>query len=275
MTTPATSTDSRGDGLSLRARLEGVQRRVADAARKTGRQPGDILIVAVTKYAAPEQIRELLTLGHGDFAENRVQSLAKRVAMMDEFSARHQMMADHGGAKVPSRIRWHMIGHLQRNKVKQAVDVVNLIHSVDSLRVAEEIQEAAVRKDKPVEVLLQVNASNEPQKHGVALPAALHLAEQIESMPNMRLRGLMAMGPLTDDQALITDAFERARDCFDEIRKAGSNAKNFDILSMGMSSDFELAIAAGANLVRIGSAIFGPPSPEMLEAERQSAASDR
>lgn len=274
--TPATPTvGGGGDGGSLRARLESVQQRVAEAARKSGRQPGDILIVAVTKYAAPEQIRELLTLGHGDFAENRVQSLAKRVAMMDEFIARHQLLADHGGAKVPRRIRWHMIGHLQRNKVKQAVDVVNLIHSVDSLRVAEEIQEAAARRDKPVEVLLQVNASNEPQKHGVALPAALHLAEQIESMSNMRLRGLMAMGPMTGDQALIADAFERARDCFDEIRKAGSNVKNFDILSMGMSGDFELAIAAGANLVRIGSAIFGPPSPEMLEAEGQSAASDR
>lgn len=256
---------------TLRARFESVKQRVADAARRAGRRPDDVLIVAVTKFAAPEHIRELLLLGHADFAENRVQQMAQRAAMMNEFVERHRTVAASLGAAVPSRIRWHMVGHLQRNKVRQVLDLAALIHSVDSLRVAEEIQDHAARRESAVEVLLQVNASQEPQKFGVALPAAVHLAEQIDSMMNVRLRGLMAMAPLTGDAVQIKESFARARECFDDIRKAGMR-KHFDILSLGMSNDFEMAIEAGANLVRIGSAIFGPPQPgEADEGDDQEA----
>lgn len=153
--------------------------------------------------------------------------------------------------------RWHMVGNLQRNKAKKCLDVTRLIHSVDSLRLIEEIHAWAYKKDQEVDVLLQVNCSGESQKGGCAPAAALHLAETIDSMVHLRLRGLMTMGPLTDDPENARPAFQLCHDLFEEIRKAGIAEGRFQYLSMGMSDDFEIAIECGANIVRIGSAIFG------------------
>ncbi|MCC6908316.1 MAG: YggS family pyridoxal phosphate-dependent enzyme [Phycisphaerales bacterium] len=242
---------------TLKERYEDVKRRVESAALSAGRRAEDVLIVAVTKYASPEQIRELIEMGHADFGENRVQQLTRRVAAVEEFLERHKTMTPSRPVSLPPKVRWHMIGHLQRNKVKKALELTTLIHTVDTLRLAEEIQECALRREAPVDVLMQVNASFERQKSGVAMPAAAHLAEQIDSMVHLRLRGLMTMAPLTDDREAIRGAFERCADCFGEIRKQGIGGKAFNILSMGMTSDFEIAIECGANLVRIGTAIFG------------------
>ena len=234
--------------------------RVAAAARRSGRSPEDVLVVAVTKYAQPEQIRQLLEMGHSDFAENRVQHLADRVALVDTFIERHRILRPTHEVHLPERVRWHMIGHLQRNKVKKVFDQVTLVHSVDTLRLAEEIQDVGMRKDRTMDVLLQVNCSFEKSKFGIALPAARHLAELIDTMVFVRLRGLMTMAPYTDDRHVIRGTFERCRDVLDDVRKAGIGGPACNILSMGMTNDFEIAIECGANVVRIGSAIFGEPT---------------
>lgn len=260
---------------SLKERYEAVCARIAAAAARVSRNPREIMLVAVTKTAEPDQIRELMRLGHQDFGENRVQQLIQRAAIIDEWLQRHRTMVQTTSAKsnasellaedgpgTPPAARWHMIGHLQRNKARKVVETSRLIHSVDNLRVAEEIQAIAVKRDKPVDVLLQVNCSGERQKFGCAIPAAPHLAEQIETMLNVRLRGLMTMAAYSEDAADSRPAFGRLRELFEEIRDSGAVSPHFNILSMGMSNDFEIAIEEGANLVRVGSAIFGASSSE-------------
>lgn len=253
--------------MIVRERFEDVRKRVADAAVRSGRRPEDVLIVAVTKGAAIEQVREIIDAGHGDLGESRVNSLAQRVAVIEEYLERHRTMTSTRQATPPPKVRWHLIGTLQRNKVKKALEYAHLIHSVDTLRLAEEIQDRAVGRDRPAEILLQVNASHEKQKHGFPIAAAVHVAEQIDSMINLKLRGLMTMGPLSEDAVRTRAAFEQAREVFDEIRRAGIGGGDFNLLSMGMSGDFETAIECGANVVRIGSAIFGPTQDDEDQEE--------
>ncbi|HSU69066.1 MAG TPA: YggS family pyridoxal phosphate-dependent enzyme [Tepidisphaeraceae bacterium] len=243
----------------LAEKLDQVRERIAQAAAKAKRDPGEITLVAVTKTAAPEQIREILQLGVADLGESRVQVLAQRAAQLNEFVARR---AVHGDGGFPDKIRWHLIGHLQRNKVKQVLPIVTMIHSIDSLRLAEELDTQAAKAGKRVPVLLQVNASEEPSKFGVAVGAAVHLAEQIDSMPNLQFVGLMTMGPLDVPEAKVRQAFSRTREIFEEMRWHKIGGANLRHLSMGMSNDFELAIAEGSTMVRIGSELFGGKSAD-------------
>ena len=239
----------------LAEKLLEVQDRIASAAQKAKREPTEITLVAVTKTAAPEQVREILQLGIADLGESRVQVLTQRAAQLNEFLSRR---VTHGGeGAYPEKIRWHMIGHLQRNKVKAVLPLVSLIHSVDSLRLAEELDAQAEKLGRKIALLLQVNASEEPSKFGVAVGAAVHLAEQIDSMPNLQLVGLMTMGPLETPEAKVRQAFARTREIFEEMRWHKIGGANLRHLSMGMSDDFELAIAEGSTMVRIGSALFG------------------
>lgn len=243
--------------------------RVADAAARSGRTLQDVIIVAVSKYAEPDQIKALVDLGHRDFGENQVQQLIQRQAILAEYierlkvldATRRSLPGDSllpkGGA-APG-IRWHMIGHLQRNKARKVAELVRLIHSVDSLRLAEELQQIALKRDVPIEVLVQVNCSGEESKFGCPVPAALPLAEQIDTMVNVRVRGLMTMAPLVSDPEEARPVFARARELFEEFQRAGVGEGHCNLLSMGMSNDFEVAIEEGANVVRIGSAIFGEP----------------
>src|SRR4029079_8038092 len=157
----------------LAEKLEEVKGRIAEAATKARREPGEVTLVAVTKTAAPEQIREAVQLGVADLGESRVQVLTQRAAQMNEY---HQRRLAHRGCParsgpLPAKIRWHMIGHLQRNKVKPVLPLVSLIHSIDSLRLAEEIDGQAAKLDRRVPVLMQVNAGEEAQKYGVAVGA--------------------------------------------------------------------------------------------------------
>ncbi len=149
-----------------------------------------------------------------------------------------------------------MIGHLQRNKVRQVLPITSLIHSVDTLRLAEEINASAAKLNLCPKVLLQVNISNEPQKYGVPIGAATHLAEQIETLPNIKLVGLMTMAPLTHNKDVVRACFVRARELFVEMRGEKIVGPEFTELSMGMSSDYEVAVEEGATILRIGSAIF-------------------
>ncbi|MBX3353791.1 MAG: YggS family pyridoxal phosphate-dependent enzyme [Phycisphaeraceae bacterium] len=275
-----TETDNRqGPGVGdpvLRERYETVRARIARAASRIGRNGSDVMLVAVTKHADPSQIRDLIAMGHRDFGENRVQNLVQRAAMAEEFLARARTLKGVAGegassAAASEGVRWHMIGTLQRNKVKKAIELSRLIHTVDNLRLAEEIHAFAVKRKEPVEVLLQVNCSFEAQKGGIAIAAAMPLAEQIESMVNVRLRGLMTMAAYSDNPEDARPAFQRLRELFEEMRKRGYSDGRFNILSTGMSGDFEVAIEEGSNLVRVGSAIFGeaPANADEPDDERE------
>jgi PLP dependent protein len=238
----------------LADKLDDIRARIAAAAAKARRDPAEITLVAVTKTAAPEQIREILQLGVTDLGESRVQVLTQRAAQLNEFFQRRTILGDPSSAQ---KIRWHLIGHLQRNKVKAVLPLVQMIHSIDSLRLAEELDIQAAKLARKIPVMLQVNASEESTKFGVAVGAAVHLAEQIDSMPNLQMCGLMAMGPLDAGEEKIRHTFARAREIFEEMKwhKIGGPALRH--LSMGMSHDFESAIAEGATILRIGSALFG------------------
>lgn len=248
---------SEGDLLH---RYAEVRDRVETAAAKAGQQ---VLLVAVTKYAEPEQILQLVQAGHRDFGENRVQQLLQRAPMIDEQVSRMRAMgaalgSDSRGKQEP--VRWHMIGQLQKNKARQVADACRLIHSVDSLRVAEELQEVGLKRDKPVEILLQVNCSGEAGKAGCPSPAVLHVVEQIHSMIHLKLRGLMTMAPEGVSGQEARPVFARCRELFEDVKQETPVDQSFNILSMGMSGDYEAAIEEGANLVRVGSSIFGEAS---------------
>ena len=267
---------------TLAERYGEVRGRVAAAAARSGRTPEDIFLVAVSKTADPEDIRALIDMGHVDFGENRVMQMVQRAAMFEEYAARARTYAKRSlresiltldaarsgrtGESAPA-LRWHLIGHLQRNKARKAIEVARLIHSVDSLRLAEELQTLALKRDSVVEVLVQVNCSNEPQKYGCPVPAAAALCEQIDTMVHVRVRGLMTMAALGETPEQARPAFARCRELFEEIRKTGISEGRFNLLSMGMSGDYEVAIEEGANIVRVGSAIFGAPAGPELEDE--------
>ncbi len=286
---PTSAPTSSISSSELRARYAEVCARVEAATKKSGRQPGSVILVAVTKHAAPEQVRTLIEAGHRDFGENRVQHLIQQAAMVDEFLSRQKihagtrrissadslfasgsapMLAPAAG-KGADAVRWHMIGHLQRNKARKVVEFVRLVHSVDSLRIAEELQAIAMRRDETVEVLLQVNCSGEQSKFGCPIAATVALADQINTMANLRLRGLMTMAEFAETPEEARPAFSRLRDLYEDCQRSGAvDSKAFNILSMGMTNDYEVAISEGANIVRVGTAIFGTPAtpePDLIE----------
>ena len=249
----------------LAEKLDEVKTRIFEAATKAKRDPGEVTLVAVTKTAGLEQIRETISLGVLDLGEGRAQQLVQRAAQLGE-SQRRQSFGDTAPVAA-DKVRWHMVGHLQRNKVKQVLPVTSLIHSIDSLRLAEELDAIAEKAGKKAPVLLQVNASEEGQKSGVAVGAALHLAEQIASMDHVQLLGLMTMAAFDAPEPAVRQTFSRTREVFEEIRwqKIGGPAMRH--LSMGMSNDFELAIAEGATMVRIGTSLFGGKVMDHEESE--------
>ena len=249
----------------LGEKLHEVQERIAKACAKAKRQPSEVTLIAVTKTAAPEQIREILQLGVGDLGEGKAQQLSQRAMQLNEF---YQRRKQHGDEEMPAKLRWHMIGHLQRNKVKMVLEVASLVHSIDSLRLAEELDIQAGKKDKRLPVLLQLNASEEASKFGVAVGASVHLAEQIDSMPNLQLLGLMTMAEHEESPEKIRHTFARTREIFEELKFNKIGGTSLKHLSMGMSHDYEAAIAEGATMIRIGTALFGGKlSDEVMEKE--------
>jgi pyridoxal phosphate enzyme (YggS family) len=232
-------------------RIKHVKETIDFICARVGRDPREVKLVIVTKSATVEGIKEVIRLGFRDLGENRVQQLKKVSAWVTEF-----LNAPESNSAPTKKVNWHMIGHLQRNKVRQVLPIVSLIHSVDTLRLAEEINASAPKLGLCPRILLQVNTSDEPQKYGVRVGAATHLAEQIETLPNLKLVGLMTMAPLTHNKDLIRASFVRARELFIEMRGERIVGPEFTELSMGMSSDYEVAIEEGATILRIGSAIF-------------------
>lgn len=228
-----------------------VEQRIQSACDRAGRSRESVTLVAVTKYASLDIVRMMVDLGITDLGESRVQELTKRAAAVNESLARRTREAT-----ATARPRWHLVGHLQRNKVKAALPWVDLIHSVDSLRLAEEIDLQSGKLGRITPILLQVNASEESSKGGVAVAAATHLGEQIRSLEYIELCGMMAMGPLSDDETRVRSVLERVQELFEEMIGERVCGPAFKELSLGMSRDFELAIEMGATFVRIGSALF-------------------
>lgn len=237
--------------IKISERIKRLKDKINSVCARIGRDPAEVKLVVVTKSASVEAVKEVISMGFSELGENRVQQLKKVSVQIDEF-----LNGASDNANLPEKINWHMIGHLQRNKVRQVLPITSLIHSVDTLRLAEEINASAPRLNLCPKVLLQVNTSNEPQKYGVPVGAATHLAEQIETLPNLKLVGLMTMAPLTHNKDIVRDCFVRARELFVEMRGEKIVGPGFNELSMGMSSDYEIAIEEGATILRIGSAIF-------------------
>jgi hypothetical protein len=239
---------------ALRNRIEANLGRVRDniesVCARCGRRAQEIALVAVTKSAEMEAIQAAVEAGLTQLGESRVQQLAERAGQL---AAWLQVRSVRGGGQ---KVRWHMVGHLQRNKVKAVLDAVEVIHSVDSLRLAEEINLRAERAGRVIDVLVQVNCSQEPQKFGCPVGAAIHLAELVCTLRNLRLIGLMTMGPLAGGPEAARPAFVRLRELFEEMRNEKIGGADFRHLSMGMSQDYPIAIEEGATILRIGSAIF-------------------
>ena len=231
----------------LQKNLATIRERIAAACDKASRSPEKVTVVAVTKTADLDTVKSLVEIGLTDIGESRAQQLNERVEELSAWLQRRRTEAS---------VRWHMIGHLQRNKVRHVLGAADVIHSVDSLRLAEEINSRAEKDDRTVDVLLQVNCAEEPQKSGCAVGAATHLAELICTLKRLRLIGLMAMAPLSDEPEDARFAFARLRELFEEMRSEKIGGEAFVHLSMGMSQDYAVAVEEGATMLRIGTAIF-------------------
>ena len=223
----------------LRDNLLEVEKRIAEACKRAGRNRDDVTLVAVSKTKPISMLEEVYDCNIRHFGENKVQELVEKYEQM------------------PSDINWHMIGHLQRNKVKAVVDKATLIHSVDSVRLAEAIEQEAAKKNIDVDILVEVNVAEEDSKFGLKTDDVLPIIETISKFPHVHIKGLMTIAPFVENP-------EENRAVFAQLRKLSVDiaSKNIDnvsvgILSMGMTNDFEVAIEEGATIVRVGTAIFG------------------
>jgi hypothetical protein len=219
--------------VSIRDGVEAVRGRIAAACQRAGRNTADVTLIAVTKVFPASYVTEALAAGVTDIGENRVQEAKEKKPLVDDRSG---------------QARWHLIGHLQTNKAKDAVRLFDVIHTVDSVALGEKLARAADGEKKRQDVLLQVNIGDEPQKSGAAKGEVEALARALAAIPSLRLRGLMAIPPV--------GTADESRPYFRELRTL-RDALGLEHLSMGMSEDFEAAIEEGATLVRVGRAIFG------------------
>lgn len=226
--------------IDIETNLKEVYERIEVAAKRAGRNPEEIKLIAVSKTKPVEYINKAVSLGVTDIGENKVQEV------MDKYDC-------------SDPVNWHFIGHLQRNKVKYIIDKVSMIHSVDSLRLAKEIDHRAKSKDLVMDVLIQVNSAEEESKFGISLNETIPLMEEIlEQCPNIRIQGLMCIAPAAENPDDIRIYFRQVRDLFQKITSEMEHENlNMKYLSMGMTHDFEAAIMEGSNMVRVGTAIFG------------------
>lgn len=216
-----------------------IEKKVEQACIRAGRKKEDVTLIAVSKTKPISMIQELLPLGVRNFGENKVQELTEKEELL------------------PKDIRWHMIGHLQRNKVKYVVGKACMIHSVDSLRLAEEISKEALKKQISVPILVEVNVAGEESKFGVSVQEAPSLIEQICCLPGLQVKGLMTIAPYVEDPEENRIVFRNLRKLSVDIREKNFDNVTMDILSMGMTGDYEVAIEEGATHVRVGTGIFG------------------
>ena len=219
--------------------LEQVRKNIDEACRMAGRDPKEVTLIAVSKTKPVSMLKEAYDAGARCFGENKVQ----------EFMDKHPQL--------PEDIQWHMIGHLQRNKVKYIVDKVSMIHSVDSLRLAQTIEQEAAKHNVCVPVLLEVNVAQEESKFGLKMDEVLPLIETIADFPHIKVQGLMTIAPYVENAEDNRDFFRQLKKLSVDIEAKNINNVSMSVLSMGMTGDYQVAVQEGATMVRVGTGIFG------------------
>ena len=224
--------------MSIKENLDLINEKITIAAEKSGRKREDVLLLAVSKTIDVPRIKEAVDLGLVDLCENKPQEINWKYFEIEN-------------------VRWHQIGHLQTNKVKYIIDKVCLIHSVDSLKLAEEISKRAKAKDITMDVLVEINIAGEEAKSGVPLSEAEELAVEISKLDNIRVKGLMTVAPFVENPEDNREYFKQMKKLFVDIKEKNYNNIDMQYLSMGMTNDYEIAVEEGANIVRIGTGLFG------------------
>lgn len=219
--------------------LEQVRKNIDEACRMAGRDPKEVTLIAVSKTKSVSMLKEAYDAGARCFGENKVQEI------MDKHP------------QLPEDIQWHMIGHLQRNKVKYIVDKVSMIHSVDSLRLAQTIEQEAAKHNVCVPVLLEVNVAQEESKFGLKMDEVLPLIETIADFPHIKVQGLMTIAPYVENAEDNRDFFRQLKKLSVDIEAKNINNVSMSVLSMGMTGDYQVAVQEGATMVRVGTGIFG------------------
>lgn len=225
--------------MDVKENYKAVEEKVQKACQKAGRDRSEVTLIAVSKTKPAGLIEELLPLGVKDFGENKVQELTSKYE------------------ELPKDLHWHLIGHLQRNKVKYIIDKACLIHSVDSLRLAETIHHEAEKKGLVMPVLIEVNVAREESKFGVSVEETLPLIQEVAKLQNIAIKGLMTIAPYVEDPEDNREIFRKLKNLSVDIKGENMNNVTMDVLSMGMTGDYEVAIEEGATLVRVGTGIFG------------------
>jgi pyridoxal phosphate enzyme (YggS family) len=224
----------------IKQNLEKVRTKISEAAIKSGRNPEDVLLVVVTKTRSAEEVREAIDAGVTDIGENRAQELIGKVPQISE------------------DVNWHMIGHLQTNKINKVLPVVRMIQSVDSLKLAKNISKRCVRDGMTMDVLVEVNTSRESSKFGINPTNALNVVKEMQPLAGITIKGLMTVAEFLENPEQVRPCFIELRRIRDEIADQNWEGISMEHLSMGMTNDYEVAIEEGATIVRIGTAIFGP-----------------
>lgn len=225
--------------MEIKGNLEKVEKNINQACLEVNRNRSDIKLIAVSKTKPISMLEEAYNCGIRDFGENKVQEI------MEKYPA------------LPKDIRWHMIGHLQTNKVKYIVDKVCLIHSVDSIKLANEISKEALKKNIKVDILLEVNVGNEATKYGFKMSEVKEAYETISKLPAIEIKGLMTVAPIVNDAVENAPIFRNLKKLLVDINSQKTDNKYMEILSMGMTDDYVVAIKEGATMVRVGTGIFG------------------
>lgn len=225
--------------MMIKEQLEEVRERVNAACLRAGRDPKSVTLIAVSKTKPAQAVQEAYEAGARDFGENKVQEILQKQPAL------------------PQDIRWHMIGHLQRNKVHQVIGKAVLIHAVDSLRLAEQIEQEAAKQNMDVDVLLEINVAKEESKYGFFLEDAEEAIRRISALPHVHIRGLMTIAPFVENPEENRGIFQKLYQFSVDINDKNIDNVTMGVLSMGMSGDFEVAIEEGATMVRVGTSIFG------------------
>ena len=223
----------------LKDNFEAVEAKIQAACKRAGRKRDEVTLIAVSKTKPIPMLREAYDLGNRIFGENKVQEITDKVDAL------------------PDDISWHMIGHLQRNKVKYIIDKVELIHSVDSFRLASEIEKEAAKKGVTADILIEVNVAKEESKFGVMPEDTIELISNISNLPHIRIKGLMTIAPFVDNPEDNRIYFRRLRNLAVDIGENKSDNVTMSVLSMGMTNDYEIAIEEGATMIRVGTGLFG------------------
>ncbi|MBN2285394.1 MAG: YggS family pyridoxal phosphate-dependent enzyme [Tissierellales bacterium] len=223
----------------LSENIEKLLKSIEETCYACDRKPNSVMLVAVTKTVDPDRISEAVSYGLTELGENKVQELTSKYPLLPNF------------------IKWHMIGHLQRNKVKYIIDKVKLIQSVDSLKLAEEIDRQSKKNSLKMDILIEVNIGEEESKFGIKPEEALEFALSLQAFQNIRLRGLMTVAPFFEDSERVRPYMKKMQTLFKDLQGMALPQQSIDILSMGMSNDYRIAIEEGSTMIRVGSIIFG------------------